>query len=230
MEGIKCLSQEEAIRLDQDLFNECQFSVDQLMELAGLSVASSVIKSYPSNSYKTIAVCCGPGNNGGDGLVAARHLLAFGYEPTIYYPKPGKSELYNRLVKQCKDNGIHFLDSIDGIDHNSLIVDAVFGFSYKPPCRPEFVELLKLMSRCNNRLISVDIPSGWHVESGPPNDGTPILKPGCLISLTAPKLCSKFFTGQHHYLGGRFVPKTIKEKYGLRLPEYFASEQCVKIV
>ena len=128
------------------------------------------------------------------------------------------------------DSEILFLDSLEGIDRNYLIVDAVFGFSYKPPCRPEFLELLTLLSRCSNRLISVDIPSGWHVENGPPKDGTPVLKPGCLISLTAPKLGSRYFTGQHHYLGGRFVPKKITERFGLRLPEYPGNEQCVKIV
>lgn len=47
------------------------------MELAGLSVATAIKKTYPSDSYKTVAICCGPGNNGGDGLVAARHLRAF---------------------------------------------------------------------------------------------------------------------------------------------------------
>ena len=47
------------------------------MELAGLSVAIAVNKTYPLDCYSTVAICCGPGNNGGDGLVAARHLYAF---------------------------------------------------------------------------------------------------------------------------------------------------------
>lgn len=66
--------------MDQELFNEYGFSVDQLMELAGLSVASSIAKTYPitGTTHPTaILVCCGPGNNGGDGLVAARHLKLF---------------------------------------------------------------------------------------------------------------------------------------------------------
>ncbi len=56
------------------------FSVDQLMELAGLSVASSILAEYPPSKYSRILIVAGPGNNGGDGLVAARHLYHFGYK------------------------------------------------------------------------------------------------------------------------------------------------------
>ena len=74
------LGQEAAQQLDQDLFNECGFAVEQLMEMAGLSVAVALAKAYPLGSLKgtpSVLVCCGPGNNGGDGLVAARHLKLF---------------------------------------------------------------------------------------------------------------------------------------------------------
>jgi len=59
------------------------FSVDQLMELAGLSVACALAAEYPPATHRRVAVLAGPGNNGGDGLVAARHLWQFGYEPTV---------------------------------------------------------------------------------------------------------------------------------------------------
>jgi NAD(P)H-hydrate epimerase len=59
------------------------FSVDQLMELAGLSVACSVASEYPAASHPRILVVAGPGNNGGDGLVAARHLYHFGYSVQV---------------------------------------------------------------------------------------------------------------------------------------------------
>jgi NAD(P)H-hydrate epimerase len=53
-----------------------------------------VFKLQPLSKGKRILVACGPGNNGGDGLVAARHLFHYGYQPTIYYPKQSKNELY----------------------------------------------------------------------------------------------------------------------------------------
>lgn len=75
---MKYLNQEEAQKIDQELFNEYSFSVDQLMELAGLSVAVALTKAYPRGAiHPNVLVCSGPGNNGGDGLVAARHLKMF---------------------------------------------------------------------------------------------------------------------------------------------------------
>jgi NAD(P)H-hydrate epimerase len=70
------------------------FSIDQLMELAGLSVSQVVYRVHPLTKGSRVLVACGPGNNGGDGLVAARHLRHYGYQPTIYYPKRSKNELY----------------------------------------------------------------------------------------------------------------------------------------
>lgn len=59
------------------------FSVDQLMELAGLSVACSLASEYPLHTHPQVLVIAGPGNNGGDGLVAARHLHHFGYQVKV---------------------------------------------------------------------------------------------------------------------------------------------------
>ena len=60
------------------------FSVDQLMELAGLSCATAVATEYPRDHCPRVLVIAGPGNNGGDGLVAARHLCHFGYDVKVW--------------------------------------------------------------------------------------------------------------------------------------------------
>ena len=78
---LRLLNQKEAIDIDQELFNEYGFSVDQLMELAGLSCAHAISDAYNDTTEKKYSdknikslIICGPGNNGGDGLVCARHL------------------------------------------------------------------------------------------------------------------------------------------------------------
>lgn len=92
-------------------------------------------------------MCCGPGNNGGDGLVAARHLSLMGYKPTVYYPRMVDKELYRNLVQQCRSMGIQILETInvDQVDEFALIVDALFGFSFKPPVRPDFFAIMDIL-------------------------------------------------------------------------------------
>ncbi|XP_044756533.1 NAD(P)H-hydrate epimerase isoform X2 [Coccinella septempunctata] len=227
---VKYLKQQEAIDIDVALFNEYKFSVDQLMELAGLSCATAIAKSFPINELKnkSLLICVGPGNNGGDGLVCARHMKLFGYNSELYYPKRVDKPLYNNLLHQCISMNIPVLDKLpdaNQLETYGLFVDALFGFSFKPPVRAEFVPVLEMLKKSKIPVASIDIPSGWDIEMGEPNEGG--IKPDLLISLTAPKLCAQKFEGKYHYLGGRFVPPKLAEKYDLSLPEYPGTECCV---
>lgn len=230
---VKFLGQQEAINIDVELFNEYKYSVDQLMELAGLSCAVALTKCFPLNQIgtKSVLVCCGPGNNGGDGLVCARHLKLFNYNPVVYYPKQTNKELYQNLTHQCISMNIPVLQKLPNacvIEREyGIIVDALFGFSFKPPVREDFRPVINIMKSTSVPVASVDIPSGWHVENGEPDEGG--IKPELLISLTAPKLCAKSFKGKYHYLGGRFVPPKLTEKYELNLPQYPGTECCVEL-
>ena len=159
------------------------------------------------------------------------HVFILGYTAHIYYPKQTDKELYHNLVHQAKEADVIFLDSLpeDISAEYSLVVDAVFGFSFKPPVRPQFQPILESLARLTVPLVSVDIPSGWDVEAGAPEaEVTPVLRPDMLVSLTAPKLGSRGFRGAH-YLGGRFVPRKLAEKYKLDLPEYPGTDLVVKL-
>lgn len=232
MATLHYLNQQEAINVDQELFNEYQFSVDQLMELAGLSCAHAIAQNYHPETAKSVLVCCGPGNNGGDGLVCARHLKLLGFSPVILYPKSVDKPLFNNLVKQCQMYSLTFINEmpdLQTLDRNyHLVVDALFGFSFKPPVRQLFAPILELLAQTSVPVVSIDIPSGWHVENGPP-EGSAVLTPDMLISLTAPKQCAKYFKGRFHVLGGRFVPPQLSEKYQLNLPEYPGTSQIVML-
>ncbi|GAB4844933.1 Pyridoxine/pyridoxamine 5'-phosphate oxidase 1, chloroplastic [Ancistrocladus abbreviatus] len=240
MESISYLSQREAAEIDEALMGPLGFSVDQLMELAGLSVATAIAEVYRSSEYHRVLAICGPGNNGGDGLVAARHLYHFGYKPSICYPKHTPKPLYSGLVAQLESLSIPFLSvedlPMDLSQDFDILVDAMFGFSFHGNPRPPFDDLIQRLVFLQNYnkkhqrspvIISVDIPSGWHVEEGDINGLG--LKPDMLVSLTAPKLSAKKFQGPHHFLGGRFIPPVVVEKYKLCLPPYPGTSMCVRI-
>ncbi|KAK7537039.1 YjeF N-terminal domain-containing protein [Phyllosticta citribraziliensis] len=230
MMALKTLSAKNAAELDKELMSSGAFSIDQLMELAGLSVSQAVYKLHPLSKGKRILVACGPGNNGGDGLVAARHLHHYGYEPTIYFPKQSKNELYARLRKQLEDLSVPFTNDFDAaLGASDLIVDAIFGFSFSGEVREPFPRVIEALRDTKVPVLAVDAPSSWDIESGPPKDGPGKgFMPGALISLTAPKPLVKHFRGRH-FLGGRFLSASVAEKYGLDIPPYQGIDQVVEV-
>ncbi|KAJ5562643.1 AI-BP family protein [Penicillium sp. DV-2018c] len=228
--SLKAISAKDAASLDKDLMETGGWSLDQLMELAGLSVAEAVWRVHPPNSGKNVLVVCGPGNNGGDGLVAARHLAHFGYVPSVYYPKEGKNELYQRLKTQLQNLSVPFVtDFPSALKSTDYLVDAIFGFSFGGPLRDPFGDIVSQIESASVPVLSVDAPSSWDIQSGPPKEGPGAkFMPGALISLTAPKPCVAHYRGRH-FVGGRFLTKNIAEKYGLDMPKYQGVDQVLEI-
>ncbi|KAK2074987.1 hypothetical protein P8C59_009152 [Phyllachora maydis] len=228
--AFKTLSAQSAAALDKELMSTGAFSLDQLMELAGLSVSQVVYRVHPREKGSRILVACGPGNNGGDGLVAARHLRQYGYQPTIFYPKRGKNELYQRLVKQLEDLEVPFTDDFPSALHNSdHIVDAIFGFSFSGEVREPFSAVIKAMEETQLPVTAIDAPSSWSIEEGPPKSGVGSnFSPAVLVSLTAPKPLVNYFKGRH-FIGGRFVTPSMAKKYDVELPAYEGIDQCVEV-
>ncbi|CAB1321202.1 unnamed protein product, partial [Coregonus sp. 'balchen'] len=129
---------------------------------------SSLVKARPS-----LLVICGPSNNGGDGLVCARHLKFF---------RPNKP-LFQGLTTQCEKIDIPFLTEMPEamvIDEAyNLVIDAIFGFSFKGAVREHFDSILDVLKKTHS----------WDVEQGS-TDG---LQPDMLMSLTAPKKSATHF-------------------------------------
>lgn len=194
-----------------------------------------------------------PGNNGGDGLVAARHLAHFGFDATVVYPVRSTKAHFVNLVRQCEDVGIPVLDGMPDVataaaaaaeahDDDArggsgtarpraarydVIVDAVFGFSFRGGSAPRephasAISAMRDMRRRGDPavvLVSVDVPSGWDVDGDGDGDGSTArdrLVPDVLVSLTAPKPFARGFRGRH-FVGGRFLPPALAEKYGIRV-------------
>jgi len=158
--------------------------------------------------------------SGGDGLVAARHLHHYGYKPTIYYPKPGKNELYQvsfpsspppyltdspqRLQTQLQHLSVPFTTDFPlALQETDHIIDAIFGFSFSGEIREPFPSIIAALAETRIPVTSIDAPSSWDIENGPPTEGPGMgFEPDILVSLTAPKPLVKFFKGRH-FVGGR---------------------------
>ncbi|MCJ1444409.1 MAG: hypothetical protein MMC23_004911 [Stictis urceolatum] len=228
--GLKTLNAAKAADLDKDLMSTGAYSIDQLMELAGLSVSQAVFKLAPPSAMPRVLVICGPGNNGGDGLVAARHLFHYGYKPTIHYPKQSENDLYQRLCTQLKNLDIPFADDFDhAFKETDSVVDAIFGFSFSGEVREPFPKVIEALENTKLPVLSVDAPSSWNIETGPPEAGPGSgFMPKALISLTAAKPLVKHFKGRH-FIGGRFLPPSVAKTYDLDIPPYEGIDQIVEV-
>ena len=185
LSSLHLVGQDDSVAIDRDLFET--FSVDSLMELAGLSVAEATLKCFPPTTHPRVFVAVGPGNNGGDGLVAARHLRHFGYDRvTLFWPKQQTAnELFVNLRRQNEALGndivlVHPHDATTATTTTTttpaqetgssggasfegkydVVIDAVFGFSFKGAPREPFVDVLHEMAVTAVPVISVDVPSG----------------------------------------------------------------------
>lgn len=155
---MKYLNNQDATNIDLELITEYKYSIEQLIELAGMSCAHAIAKCYElSEIEKRILICCGPGKkNGGRGLVCARHLAILGYQCTIYYPSRNDDALFRNLLAQCNAFGsaINFIETCPSDDWDySLIVDALFGVSFRPPLHEMFLPIARTIEAASIPII-----------------------------------------------------------------------------
>ncbi|KAF8366929.1 hypothetical protein PRIPAC_84758 [Pristionchus pacificus] len=226
--SVSYVCQKTAAQVDDLLMGKFGYLLPQLVEQAGLAAAVAAARVFPRSNRAIILA--GPGNNGADGLVAARHLKLFGYECSVVYPRRSSNPIMQSLQQQCEVFSIDILPDLPRPlpSSNTFFVDAFFGFSFKPPVRSPFDSILKEVVDSKLPVISVDIPSGWDVETGPPTDGTTVLQPEALISLSVPKSGVKSFSGRH-FLGGRFLPPGLLPVLSISIPPYPGEEMIQEL-
>jgi len=161
-----------ALEINAEYFGVSQL---QLMENAGRAVADTVKSRYPSTQTK-IAIFCGLGGNGGDGFVAARHLLSAGYTVTVLLAgKPSdithEAALKNwNALRALRSKELSILEVYD----SSLIpdikadvaVDAMLGIGVKGALRPPVSQLVRKFNELNAFRVAVDVPTGVNSDSG----------------------------------------------------------------
>ena len=171
---MKILTAAEMAATDKRTAEEFGVPPADLMEQAGGAVARLCLRRYAN--AKRVVVVCGKGNNGGDGLVAARVLQGAGCDVGVVL-LGRQSELkgeaagaLERLRAFAVEGGIapvvvvEILDEagLGGmLDGAELIVDAVVGTGFRPPLRGLAVAVRDLLDALNVAVVAVDLPSGW---------------------------------------------------------------------
>jgi NAD(P)H-hydrate epimerase len=164
-----------------------------LMENAGSAVAEFVMSEYPS--IRHVGVICGKGNNGGDGLVAARKLHDAGRAVRVLLlAEPAELqgdalEMLRRLpVSPAEARSSPELDQPDAraVFESELLLDAILGTGFKPPVRGLYAAAIARLNASSRVMVAVDIPSGADADAMGEQGGT-IARADAILTFTAPR-------------------------------------------
>lgn len=135
-----------------------------LMENAGRAVAAEVARRFPDAG--SVAVLCGPGNNGGDGFVAARHLIERGYKVGLGFDGdearlPADAAA---MAKRYEGTREELGDSL--LAETDVVVDALFGAGLARPIEGKLARLIEAVNASGLPVVAVDVPSGIDGTTG----------------------------------------------------------------
>ncbi len=168
------------MKLLEDMAEEIGISKLVLMENAGLQLANVIQKQYSKNKSKNILIVCGSGNNGGDGLVCARHLIQFADKITICLLNI-KGELKTNEIKKnwnlIKDikkikkmeifQNKNFKKEFENeINKSDIIIDALFGTGLRGKLNNQVAFVINQINKSEKSIVAVDIPSGLNPLDG----------------------------------------------------------------
>ncbi len=184
-----------------------------LMENAGRSVFQVIQERIPDFAQKKIAIVCGKGNNGGDGLVVARHLINHGAMVDVFVlstlAKLSDEAETNATILHRSDEVIHCITDKDqlsqmasALSQADLIVDAIFGTGFTGEVRGLAAQVIELINLSPAQVLSIDIPSG--VESDTGKAPGPAVMADLTITLALPKVGLLFYPGRG-YVGELFI-------------------------
>jgi NAD(P)H-hydrate epimerase len=182
-----------------------RFAIDEigipqmvLMENAGTQVVEAMEEFFEEDAPWSVAVCCGKGNNGGDGLVVARHLHNLGFDVNVYlFAEAAKLQgstatslaLASALgvpITEIPDAAaweVHYT-ALEGYD---CIVDALFGTGITGGLRGHYGDVVDAINAAGAAVVSVDLPSGLSADSGEVEG--PTVDADLTVTFAAAKLC-----------------------------------------
>jgi len=149
-----------------------------MMENAGAGATKRLVKKFGDVKSKNVLVFAGLGNNGGDGLVIARHLAGYGSSVTVFLlgePDNIRSEEcswnWNLLEKMKSINLLTSgnFDLLNNLDKFDIIIDGILGTGILGEIREPQASAITFINKSNAFKLSVDVPSGVDPDTGNKN-------------------------------------------------------------
>jgi NAD(P)H-hydrate epimerase len=163
-------------RIDRRAIDGLGIASLELMEAAGRNVARTLLVDYSDAPRDGVVVLCGKGNNGGDGLVAARHLLQKGLAPRVLLlaTAEGLSGDAAHNLRAARDAGVDVHEVPDAaawdrlrsaLDGRCLVLDAILGTGVRGGARGLAATVIEDANRSHCRIVALDVPSGVDADT-----------------------------------------------------------------
>jgi NAD(P)H-hydrate epimerase len=217
-------------------------SLAQMMELAGVSLARLAAETMGRTAGKRVTVLGGPGNNGGGGLVAARHLVNRGTEVHVVLAQPvgrlhgAARERLLALIEMGVPCCVAAWDLAPGdlaalLTDSDLLIDALLGYSADGPPRGPVRDLLERAADSGTTVLSLDLPSGMDPDTGVVNGAA--LRSAATMTIALPKRGLLTASGRTHsgdlYLADIGLPAPLYARAGLRFADPFLAGPLVHL-
>ena len=226
------MTSEEMGEADREAIDGFGIDVLSLMENAGSAVATLARLLLGGNAVgRRVGVLVGKGNNGGDGLVAARHLHNWGADVRVMLSdREAIGQVPSRQLTAVEKAGVSVYGAGESLAGFDLLIDSLLGYNSKGDPR-ELVRAMILNANTSGvPTLAVDIPSGLDATAGGPNDPCVIAR--ATLTLGFPKTgflnprCRRY-VGQL-YLGDVSLPLEIYRKHS-QSATLFEKESVVRI-
>ncbi|HOJ31026.1 MAG TPA: NAD(P)H-hydrate epimerase [bacterium] len=169
------LSREEIYEKEKLVYEKYSIPPLILMENAGRETALEVMRILKKLKKGNTVVLAGPGNNGGDGMVAARYLHCNGFPVSVFVTfdsEKVREPSFTNYQILYKMNLVSSLQDIEAlrkiIRKNDLIVDALFGIGLTRPVEGIYKDIINEINNSGRYIVSIDVPSGIDADTGCP--------------------------------------------------------------
>ncbi len=224
----------QMIEVDRLMIEEYGIVLMQMMENAGRQLAEQARRMLGSVVDRNIVVLCGAGNNGGGGMVAARHLHNRGANVGVkFVGNPDRSTDVSahqyRILQKLR---LIAADDPD-LTQAELIVDALIGYGLTSNPRGAIAEWIERANTAARPILALDTPSGLDATTGLP--GSPCIRAAATMTLALPKTGllvpgAKPFVGDL-YLADIGVPPELyaHPSLGLTVGAIFAEDSIIRV-
>ena len=244
-DAIPALTAAEMARVDRILMDDLGLDVLQVMEVAGRAVAAFARDRFLSGRVdgRRVVVLAGIGNNGGDGLVAARFLHAWGAEVEVWLSyDPGPLHRPNHSTRRPALHQLAILEAIgvrtvgpvadpSALPEADLLIDALLGFGLNGPPAGVVGDLIRAANNHSASVLALDVPSGLDATTGVVH--VPCIRAAATLTLALPKTGLLLPTaapvvGELH-LADIGVPPAVYARLGHSVGPIFASSETIRL-